>query len=299
MKKSKYFLPISLALGLTFLIVLGLISNILLIGERLGRIFDPLEWIFYGATTIVLFIFLIRPILQIVCAPSFSVAQIFDDTLKKDWNFYRKIASNMIKSGMLSKEEASSLQYAIKDKQDLRAHLKELFDHRIREDMEHSMIETAQKVFVITGISQSGRFDSLTMLTMNFRMLKSMVMRCGFRPSLSGLLKLYVNIAATALVTDAIEDLELDELIPSLSDNGFAKIPGLIPIFQSTTQAFSNALLTLRIALIAREYMYCKETEWNKSRVRKTATKEAFHLMKSVMKGLKQMVPGILADTKF
>ena len=298
MKKGKATFWILIAAGMTLIIALMLTANILFIGERLKRLHPVLEWSFYGIVMLMLFFLILRPIMTIFLAPSFSIGKAISKDKKEDWNFYKRIAGNMLKSGGLTASEEAKLKYAITYKTDLKIILYDLFENNIKKDVETMIVETAQKVFLITGASQSSRLDLLTVLSANFQMIKKIVARCGFRPALPGLFKLYVNVLATALLAEGLEDMELDEVVPLMGENGIAKIPGASLVFSSAMQGFSNAFLTLRIGIITREYIFYEGRSLTKVTIRKSAIKEALVLMKPTVKGIIKIIPDMITNVK-
>ena len=278
-------------IGLIFIVALMFISNILQIGERLNRLNPSIELVFYIVIAVVFYFLIINPVIQVLAAPSFTVKEILNKDAGGDWKFYKKIARNLIKNGELKDEEMAKLKYAIIRGSDLKDVLTDLFETSIKLDINKIIVDDAQKVMIITGISQSNKMDFITMISINFKMIKRLVSRCGFRPSFSSLVKLYVNIFSTVLLAEGIEELDVKEILPVLGDSSIMKIPGLPLVFDSIAQGFSNAFFTLRIGIITRNYIFSEGKEITKAIARKSAFKEATLLMKPLVKNMVKLAP--------
>lgn len=138
-------------------------------------------------------------------------------------------------------------------------------------------------VFLITAVSQNGRFDAISVGLMNFRMISDIVRSAGFRPGLRSMVRLYANVFFTALVTYSLQSAldDMDGVAPfdgltsgdadadvagsvaeaaSDGEGGFLyslmsriRIPGVV--VSSLVDGSANALMTLRIGYITRSYL--------------------------------------------
>ncbi len=122
--------------------------------------------------------------------------------------------------------------------------------------------KTAGRVFITTAVSHNGSLDSVVVLAAQSRMTWTLARLYYQRPSLRELAYLYGNVAATALVTAEIEELDLaGQLQPVMSSvlGSFAgSVPGLQVVSTVATNSIfngaANAFMTLRIGLIAKRY---------------------------------------------
>ena len=139
---------------------------------------------------------------------------------------------------------------------------------------------------ISTAICQNGRFDMLTVFAINLRMIKQLVERCGFRPSMANLSKLTINIFGTALIADGLENLKLEDIIPKSAMSAMGEIPMLGKALESMLDGAANALLTIRIGCVARRYLYSDGAFVTKDSIRSGAYKEALLI-----------IPQVIADT--
>ena len=122
--------------------------------------------------------------------------------------------------------------------------------------------KTAATAFITTAVSQNGSLDSVVVLAAQSKMTWTLAHLYYQRPSLRELAYLYGNIAATALVTAEIEDLDLAEQLQPVMSSVLGSFAGAVPGLQvvSTVAANSifngaaNAFMTLRIGLTAKQY---------------------------------------------
>lgn len=142
------------------------------------------------------------------------------------------------------------------------------------------IIDWAASTFMITALSQNGKFDTISIIYLNFRMIADIVRAAGFRPTKRQLFKLYTNVLVTSLMTfvlsgalddvcdltpfDGIdEDAAADAATDAAADDDSAfspyailksiKIPGVV--IGSALDGAANALMTLRIGYITASYL--------------------------------------------
>ena len=66
--------------------------------------------------------------------------------------------------------------------------------------------EWAKTVFMISAISQNSRFDTVSVMWLNYKMIESLVLASGFRPNNRQMFKIYRDILTTALITYAMSE---------------------------------------------------------------------------------------------
>ena len=71
---------------------------------------------------------------------------------------------------------------------------------------------------------------------------------------LKNLAKLTINVFTTALIAEGLENLDLNEVLPTSTINTLGEIPFAKPMLSSITQGISNGLLTLRIGIVTRKF---------------------------------------------
>ncbi len=151
--------------------------------------------------------------------------------------------------------------------------------------------QMATTVFLTTAVSQSGRLDALLVLSAQSRMVFKVAQLYYQRPSLRDLTHLYANVAATSLLAGELDDLELHQMIQPVVAGTVGAVGGAIPGFQvfttilvnSLLSGSTNAFLTLRIGMVAKEYCGSLVAE-PRSHMRRAATAQAARLLSGIVK---------------
>ena len=143
---------------------------------------------------------------------------------------------------------------------------------------------TASTVFLSTALMQNGRLDGLVVLFTQIQMVNRVARIYVQRPSPRELMRLYANVAGTALIASGLESLDLGEMIAPLATSVVPAIKGGIPglsgisalLVRSISNGAANAFLTLRVGEVARRY--CALTSRSsRDAIRKSATAAAVH----------------------
>ncbi len=152
--------------------------------------------------------------------------------------------------------------------------------------------ETASTVFITTAVSQNGVLDGLFVMTSLSRMVWKVSHIYNQRPNIKDIFQLYINVAVTVLMAREIEDLAIldEQLQPVVNSLIGGTIGTLVPgaaavsnlIVSSVIEGSANALLALRVGVIAKKYMTRLEKE-DKRLIRRSATLEACKLLGSVV----------------
>jgi hypothetical protein len=131
---------------------------------------------------------------------------------------------------------------------------------------------------------QNGRLDGLVVLFTQIQMVNRVARIYVQRPSPRELMRLYANVAGTALIATGLESLDLGEMIAPLATSVVPAIKGGIPglsgisalLVKCISNGAANAFLTLRVGEVARRY--CALTSrCSRDAIRKSATAEAVH----------------------
>lgn len=274
----------AIALGFILLFVLILLSSILDVGDRLRNISPYVEYGFYGLSFILVYILILRPVNIIAFSPTFSVATTLDEASRKNHGLYKRIAHRLLEDPELPEEEQVRLKDALNSNaEDLRLSLNHTFNKYIKKKMNQTIRKNAKTVMISTAISQNGRLDFFTVVVVNLKMIKELVVMSGFRPSYKNLAKLTANVMSTALIAEGLENMDIGDILPQSTMNTLADIPLIRPMLSSVTQGISNALLTLRIGIVARKFLFSDAKEITKEEIRKTALLEAAKMLPSVI----------------
>ena len=144
--------------------------------------------------------------------------------------------------------------------------------------------QTASTVFLSTALMQNGRLDGLVVLFTQIQMVNRVARIYVQRPSPRELMRLYANVAGTALIASGLESLDLGEMIAPLATSVVPAIKGGIPglsgisalLVRCISNGAANAFLTLRVGEVARRY--CALTSrCSRDAIRKSATAAAVH----------------------
>ncbi len=284
-----------IAIGFILLFVLMLLSSVLDVGDRLTAISPYLAYAFYGLAAILVWLLILRPINIIMFSPSFSVETTLDESTRKNYLVYKRVAKRLIALDTFPLEEEKKLLAAMGSSILLREALNETFNQYIKKEMNQVIRRNAKTVMISTAISQNGRLDFFTVVVVNIKMIKELVVMCGFRPSFKNLAKLTTNVFTTALIAEGLENMDIGDILPTSTVNAIGDIPFIKPVVSSVAQGMGNALLTLRIGIVTRKFLFSDAKEITKEEIRRTALLEAAGMMPLVMADAFMMLPKRIA----
>jgi hypothetical protein len=287
---TKYFWY-AIALGVISLFILILLSSVLSVGEKLNRVHAYLEYGFYVVSFLLVYLLIVRPVHIIFFSPSFSVETTLDQTSRRNYLTYKRVAKRLIERDDISDDEKEKLKETMSDPDQLNESLNHVFNNAIKKSMNKTIKRNAKTVMISTAISQNGRLDFFTVVVVNLKMIKELVVMCGFRPSFKHLAKLTINVFTTALIAEGLENMDMNEVLPQSTVNTIGELPLIKPLVSSVTQGISNALLTLRIGIVTRKYLFSDAKEVTKEHIRRTALLEAAKLTPVVLADALSMFP--------
>ena len=224
---------------ITIIVILG---NVIIIGEKITAVIGVpyLEYFFYISLFALLLYLVLYPMYRIYTTPEFPVLAIeeqgentSDEEYKKRlFAFASRICSNCY---YLPESKRGVHQAALRkeleelktsgDVEGLKAFLQQELDIRLK-GVDRRIMNYSSKVFIVTAISQSDRFDALTTLILNYRMIDDIIRASGFRPTKAQLVKQYVRVliasffsyfVSGAIDTDGIE-IQLADAADGVSD---------------------------------------------------------------------------------
>lgn len=295
-KKKRKISPIFYCLGIGALIIfiLMLISSVITVGEKLGNIAKfgkYIEWTFYILVVVLVYFLFLNPIRIIVFSPSLDVITTFDDPNNSKYNhLYKKVAKNIVKNNNLNEHDVNLLtKYHNID--ELKINLQVVFDTSIRKNLNEIIIKNAKTVMISTAISQNEKVDMFTVYAINLNLIKELVMKCGFRPNMRNLSKLSMKVLTTALIANGLESLSLDDILPNSAVTSLGEIPFIKPVIASIMQGVTNALLTLRIGVVTRKYLFKDGEIISRESIRHSACKESAKLIPQLISDSFTFVP--------
>lgn len=287
--KTKSFW-ITIAIGCLIVFSLMLLSSVINIGERLRKIHFSVEIAFYVLVFFIIFFVIINPIRIILTSPSFEICTSLDPDSHKVRSVYRAVAKNMGKSKSVDDEHRLLLtKYNSYD--ELQMNMTVVFHDCIKKNLNNIIIKKAKTVLISTAICQNARMDMITVFSVNLNMIKDLVTECGFRPNMTNLSKLTVNVFSTALIAEGLESISVDDILPNSVNNALGQIPFIKPVMSSVTQGIANALLTIRIGCVTRKYLFRDGNVITKEDIRKSAFKDSLVLLPMVLYGTLTFIP--------
>lgn len=291
MKKSKTkIFWISIAIGCLIVVTLMLLSSVINIGERLRKIHVSVEIAFYVLVFLIVFLVIINPIRIILTSPSFEICTTLDPDSHKVRSVYRAVARNMAKNQNVD-EEHRLLLTKYKNYDELQMNMTVVFHDCIKKNLNNIIIKKAKTVLISTAICQNARMDMITVFSVNLNMIKDLVTECGFRPNMTNLSKLTINVFSTALIAEGLESISIDDILPNSVNNALGQIPFIKPVMASVTQGIANALLTIRIGCVTRKYLFRDGNIITKEDIRKSAFKDSLILLPMVLYGTLTFIP--------
>lgn len=213
---------------------------------------------------LLLLIFVIRPIIVALSTPCFTLdvgmGENKRSVTRKNYHNLKKVAKHLIESDSISNESKELIKEAKGDRNLLNTTLRNVYDKEISSKINQIINESSAKVLLSTAISQNNKFDAATVALVNIRMIMRIVVLCGYHPSYPQLYKLIAKVFRNALIAYTIQSINVDELIfngiNKLVKGALTSIPFVGDLTKSVTQGAANALLTLRIGIITRKYLY-------------------------------------------
>lgn len=291
MKKSKTkIFWISIAIGCLIVFTLMLLSSFINIGERLRKLHVSVEIAFYVLVFLIVFLVIINPIRIILTSPSFEICTTLDPDSHKVRSIYRAVARNMAKNQNVD-EEHRLLLTKYKNYDELQMNMTVVFHDCIKKNLNNIIIKKAKTVLISTAICQNARMDMITVFSVNLNMIKNLVTECGFRPNMTNLSKLTINVFSTALIAEGLESISIDDILPNSVNNALGQIPFIKPVMASVTQGIANALLTIRIGCVTRKYLFRDGNIITKEDIRKSAFKDSLILLPMVLYGTLTFIP--------
>ncbi len=215
-------------------------------------------------------------------APVFSLAKLHraDGKARRKW--CKRLVNNLLENVELTPEEQEQVKEYLKCEDETDDKLIEFFDRKIRPQINQEIFDMARKVFIITAVSQNSVYDMLGMASVNFTLVKRITEICGFRPNNVQVLRLYIKTLSVTLLAGYLEDMDLEELIPDITEGALGKALGIVAA--SATQGVVNALTTLRIASITKNYLLNADVSMTRRELRRKSYAEALEILREIIK---------------
>lgn len=313
---------------IVIIILMMVAGNVIIVAQRLAAAahFPALEYIIYGVLA-ALFIYIFAvPFIRIHSTPELpplsvspheDIAQLksLANSLAKTMDYIPDTAvrntriNDFRRSMAMAGNNAHALAEVIETEIDYRF---EGNDGENVKGIHKRIIDWATSTFMITAVSQNGKFDTISIIYLNIRMIADIVRAAGFRPTRRQMFRIYANVLITSLTTFILSDaldgtgdfapfanLDDDAAADALADNAAdddstlspyailkgIKIPGVI--IGSAIDGAANALMTLRIGFITASYIREGASAFSgfaaKRAIKRRAMKKAFKTLPAVI----------------
>ena len=269
-----------LIVSISILILMSIFSNALVVGERFRQKSVYLEYAYYVLILFIIIFGILYPFFGVLFAPIFSLKDLHDSDGKARKKWCKKLADNLINNVSLTDEEKSQVEGFLNMGDESDDKLIEFFDRKIRPEINAEMMDTAKKVLIVTAVSQNSVYDMLGMASANFCLVKRIVEICGFRPTTAQVMRVYLKILSYTFLAGTLEDLDIQEYLPMIMEGSLGKISKLA--IASATQGLLNALTTLRIASITKNYLLNADVSMTRKELRKKSYQEAGAALKEI-----------------
>jgi hypothetical protein len=93
------------------------------------------------------------------------------------------------------------------------------------------------------------------------------------------------------MIAEGLEGLDFTDLFPTSTTNFLSEIPIIKPIASSFLQGISNALLTIRIGIVTRRYLFTEYKQISKSDIRIESIKESIKILPIVIRDVMAYLP--------
>ncbi len=264
--KKKIITIISILLFAGLIVFVG---NVMVIASQILLVTNIYCVYGFYAMLIALFaVFIVMPIIRMVKMPQISKMRI-ENQDKISANELYAIGQNLSKhfpeERKDEKEQFSKnvFKYGISQRDMQLKNITDEINKRF-ERIDEKIKRYGKSVFVLTAISQNNRFDTISVLIMNFRMIKDLIDSTGFSPGYRHLIKLYYRILMTGAfayaisdVTDMADETFLSgletEVAEKVGSETFGKIFGILT--KSLADGAVNGLFTLRLGYVTKHYL--------------------------------------------
>ncbi len=286
MKKRNTISAIIIFFGLLALL-LWLYVKVIEFGQRIEATTSIyLVYGYYVVVALLVLYFILRPFFIIFLSPSYSLTKIhrFNDEkitqkkMKDNYQEMRKMANKLMQKQLVKERNVDLLKTELNNQETdfekkynaLKTVLNKIIKDDLRGDIRRIIVLTARDTMYFTSISQNGLADILIVLVNNFRLIKKIVTRCGFRPTFTKLLRLYFNVTIACFVADGAQSVDIGSILGN-SLKGLAK-----PFVGSLINGTVNSFFMLRAGFLTRSLIFEEhDTESKEINLLKTSYAEA------------------------
>lgn len=276
--------------GLAILAIVGLAGSALVLYREAAAVHPALGGLVVLLLAAGVVLLVVVPIVQVLRLPGTLVRPAATEGPKWE-RFVRRYARRLARNAHLRDgyQRLAALEAAARDQAPAAALEAETslalahLDVRARD----LAVRHAAAVFAATAVSQSGRLDSLIVLSAQLRMIREIAVVYYQRPRPRELWELYLNVGATAFVAGELQDSEVLAVLGAPLTAGLTSfVPGADPLVSllvnSLMDGSANAFLTLRVGALARRHCGLR-LEGDREAVARSASIEAASMLGGVV----------------
>lgn len=251
-----------------FIVLLVFVGNVIVIANHILLVTNLYcVYAFYVVLLILAVKFLVLPIIRLVRMPQITIlTKPTDNTSAKElYNIGKNLVKSFPKERTNEKStfERKVYSFGISQPSKQMTLVGEEIDKRI-ESIDDKIKRYGKRVFVLTAISQNSRFDTISVLILNFRMINDLIKSTGFRPNYYQLFQIYWRVLmtgafayATSEVSEMADEVFLSNISTEIGEKiGSATFGTLLGVFtKSLADGAVNGLLTLRLGYVTKKYL--------------------------------------------
>ena len=253
---------------LVFIVLLLFIGNVMVIANNIQNATNEyVAYAFYAVLLVLLLAFIIIPLVKLLKMPSMMEFPKVDDsyTAEKVQKIALNLAANYPNNEKVEQKKFTDTveSAGLTDKDNLIKSVNNEIKRRF-DNIESIIKRYGKHVFIVTAISQNNRLDTISVLILNFRMIKDLIKSTGFRPSNIQMLQIYWRVIvtgafayATSEAVDFADETFLSEMSTEIGEKVGSSILGkLLGVFtKSLADGAVNGLFTLRLGYVTKHYL--------------------------------------------
>lgn len=308
---KKFFWLIMATVTVILVLLVGAMADVLTLCFEVNRIFG---YVMSGVFVLLVAVFIIRPLVKVMTA-RFFVVDVTDENKKLARRRNRKALVGVATSLVEYNENPKNMRFRYLTPENtklIKDDLRSVNHTKLREDMRkvystdvgkfaNSVIfKSAGKVFLTTSVSQNDKIDALSVLLVNFSLIKQIVAIYGYRPSYAKLFRIYISVLKNALIAYGMQNVNWFNVFGKFFSGVAKKIPFIDTVVDSALQGTVSAFLTILVGYKTKRFLcsdYKKQEKIDVEGTEETGYDDeveiAMNLAKEVRKQNKDKMPNM------
>lgn len=261
--------------AIALLLLLALIGSIVSLGNQLSSIHLVLGIAYYAAILVLIVIGVAYPIARTIGHPIVCLYELKTGSGRKREKHLRLTIESLQRADLPPDTKARLAERP----DDIAAdECIALFKSTLEPAIDRRIKDAAKASFVTTSISQAPAFDMISIMAIDFRMIRGIVEDCGYRPSTPALLWLYVRSMKATLIAGGLEEMDLEEIVALIGGN--AALTASSVVLSSAAQGAANAFLTVRVGVITKALLFSENAPADMRELRRKSYGEALKFLR-------------------